>query len=349
MNLNKYITKIDIMMFKYHQVLYGLRISVAFIFTLFLMKYFKFPDVSWVLITLIVVMGPISYFGNVLSRAKHRIIGTLLGAISGWGAIFIEQWSIIYMYVWCGIVIFLSSYLILGKRPYVGLLVNITLAVIVGSENYNTDIVLFRSVDIIVGCVLAVLFCALYSQRAFIHWRINIGKILDGFSIVYNTSTSQNLLEKPNIGKYQESMVDKIIILRSLVYPSIKESKLNNKLFEAIQFQLRNILYLVNLINTSYWCDHNSHLNIIYSIPINEYKKNISKEFEILSNLMITGNPGCDFYNRDTLSTMLKMEFDVHDISHTSMNIYLWLNVELTKELITLRKLMLYSLIFSKS
>ena len=64
---------------------------------------------------------------------------------------------------------------------------------------------------------------------------------------------------------------------------------------------------------------------------------------------MITGNPGCDFYNRDTLSTMLKMEFDVHDISHNSMNIYLWLNVELTKELTTLRKLLIYSLMLSKS
>ncbi len=41
------------------------------------------PEGTWPLITLVVVMGPISFWGNVVPRAFQRIGGTILGSALG--------------------------------------------------------------------------------------------------------------------------------------------------------------------------------------------------------------------------------------------------------------------------
>lgn len=87
----------------------------------------EIPEGSWPLITLVVVMGPISSWGNVFPRAVQRIGGTLFGTIAGLIAIKLELFSLPFMLLWCAIVMFISGYLALGKHPYIALLIGITL------------------------------------------------------------------------------------------------------------------------------------------------------------------------------------------------------------------------------
>jgi uncharacterized membrane protein YccC len=51
---------------------------------LLLVRLLNVPEGTWPLITLVVVMGPISFWGNVVPRAFERIGGTIrLGARAG--------------------------------------------------------------------------------------------------------------------------------------------------------------------------------------------------------------------------------------------------------------------------
>ncbi|MEN1536883.1 FUSC family protein, partial [Pseudomonas aeruginosa] len=69
---------------------------------------------------------------------------------------------------------FLCGWLALGKKPYQGLLIGVTLAIVVGSPTGEIDTALWRSGDVILGSLLAMLFTGIWPQRAFIHWRIQL-------------------------------------------------------------------------------------------------------------------------------------------------------------------------------
>ncbi len=50
-----------------------------------------------------------------------------------------------------GAVMFCSAYFALGKRPYVGLLIGITLAVTIGAGNHDIEVALWRGLDVTIG------------------------------------------------------------------------------------------------------------------------------------------------------------------------------------------------------
>ncbi|MDF2153226.1 FUSC family protein [Vibrio sp. CAU 1672] len=327
-------------------MVHGIRIATAFVITLALTSYLQLPESTWILITLVVVIGPISYLGNVLPRAWHRTMGTMLGALSGVIAISLGQYALVMMYIWCGLVMFLSAYFAMGKRPYVCLLIGITLAVTTGAGNHDVEVALWRGLDVTVGCALAVLFCLIYPQRAFIHWRMRLGRTLQHFATIYHISTSPNILDKPDIERYQPRLMKEMNTLRTLISPSVKESKISGHLLEAIQVQVRNTLYSIELLNSSYWSDRSSHLNMLWSKPLTECQKTIEQEFYALSNLMFTGALTSEMSGQDIETSMQELKASMPKISgeEASINGYLWLNLKLMEDLISLRKLLIYSL-----
>jgi hypothetical protein len=67
-------------LYKHYRVVHGCRIALAFVLTFVLVRLLNVPEGTWPLITLVVVMGPISFWGNVVPRAFERIGGTVLGS-----------------------------------------------------------------------------------------------------------------------------------------------------------------------------------------------------------------------------------------------------------------------------
>ncbi|MBN0856836.1 FUSC family protein, partial [Pseudomonas aeruginosa] len=101
--------------------------------TFLLVRLLNVPEGTWPLITLVVVMGPISFWGNVVPRAFQRIGGTIVGSGLGLVALRLELISLKLMVLWCAAAMFLCGWLALGKKPYQALLIGITLSVVVGA------------------------------------------------------------------------------------------------------------------------------------------------------------------------------------------------------------------------
>ncbi len=168
MRLDRKISSLELLTYRHYRIVHGVRIGLAFILTFLLIRLLAVPEGTWPLITLVVVMGPISFWGNVLQRALQRIAGTVFGAASGLIALYLELYSLPLMLAWCGVVMFVCGYLTLGKRPYMALLVGITLAVVCGAGAGDMHTALWRSGDVIFGSLLALLFTSIYPQRAYI-------------------------------------------------------------------------------------------------------------------------------------------------------------------------------------
>jgi uncharacterized membrane protein YccC len=70
---DKPLSSFEIRLYRHYRVVHGVRIALAFILSFLLVRLLDVPEGTWPLITLVVIMGPISFWGNVLPRALERI------------------------------------------------------------------------------------------------------------------------------------------------------------------------------------------------------------------------------------------------------------------------------------
>jgi uncharacterized membrane protein YccC len=65
---DKSLSPFEIRLYRHYRVVHGVRIALAFILTFLLVRLLNVPEGTWPLITLVVIMGPISFWGNVVPR-----------------------------------------------------------------------------------------------------------------------------------------------------------------------------------------------------------------------------------------------------------------------------------------
>lgn len=63
MRLDRKISPFERLTYRHYRVVHGLRIGLAFVLTFLLIRLLEVPEGTWPLITLVVVMGPISFWG----------------------------------------------------------------------------------------------------------------------------------------------------------------------------------------------------------------------------------------------------------------------------------------------
>lgn len=201
MRADKSLSPFEIRVYRHYRIVHGTRVALAFLLTFLIIRLFTIPESTWPLVTMVVIMGPISFWGNVVPRAFERIGGTVLGSILGLIALQLELISLPLMLVWCAAAMFLCGWLALGKKPYQGLLIGVTLAIVVGSPTGEIDTALWRSGDVILGSLLAMLFTGIWPQRAFIHWRIQLAKSLTEYNRYLSICILTELTRTPTSGK----------------------------------------------------------------------------------------------------------------------------------------------------
>ncbi|CAI2471357.1 FUSC family protein [Serratia ficaria] len=260
MRLDRKISPFELLTYRHYRIVHGVRIGLAFILTFLLIRLLEVPEGTWPLITLVVVMGPISFWGNVLQRALQRIAGTVFGAASGLIALYLELYSLPLMLAWCGGgVMFLCGYLTLGKRPYMALLVGITLAVVCGAGAGDMHTALWRSGDVIFGSLLALLFTSIYPQRAYILWRMQMADCLQNAGRIYSAYLSPNVIERPRLEPQLKDLLNQVVKLRGLIVPGSKETHIPRAVFEAVQTLSRNLVCTLELLADAYWASRETH------------------------------------------------------------------------------------------
>lgn len=181
MRADKSLSPFEIRVYRHYRIVHGTRVALAFLLTFLIIRLFTIPE-STAAGHHGGDYGANLVLGNVVPRAFERIGGTVLGSILGLIALQLELISLPLMLVWCAAAMFLCGWLALGKKPYQGLLIGVTLAIVVGSPTGEIDTALWRSGDVILGSLLAMLFTGIWPQRAFIHWRIQLAKSLTEYN-----------------------------------------------------------------------------------------------------------------------------------------------------------------------
>lgn len=345
MRPDKSLSPFEIRLYRHYRIVHGVRIALAFILTFLLVRLLDVPEGTWPLITLVVIMGPISFWGNVVPRAFDRIGGTILGSVLGLVALKLELLSLPLMLLWCAAGMFLCGFLALGKKPYQALLIGITLAVVVGAPAGDMHTALWRGGDVILGSLLAMLFTGIWPQRAFLHWRIQMAHYVTQFNRVYQAGFSPNLVERPRLDKRLQQMLNDVVKMRALITPASKETHIQKSIFEAIQTVNRNLVCMLELQINAWWASRDSHFVMLNAHTLRETQQMTQQTLLTIAHALYEGNPQPIRANSERLNEIaaeLRQLIDSREgdsLVETPIHGYVWLSSELARQLELLSQL----------
>ncbi len=339
MRADKSLSPFEIRLYRNYRVVHGIRIALAFVLTFLLVRLFHVPEGTWPLITLVVIMGPISFWGNVVPRAFERIGGTILGSALGLVALKLELMSLPLMMLWCAAAMFLCGWLALGKKPYQALLIGITLAVVVGAPAGDMHTALWRSGDVIIGSLLAMLFTGIWPQRAFLHWRIQMANYVTEFNRLYQTGFSPNLLERPRLERRLQKVLNDVVKMRGFITPASKETHIQKSIFEGIQTVNRNLVCMLELQINAYWASRGSHYVMLNAHTLRDMQQMTQQTLLTIAHALYEGNPQPILANNEKLNDIvtelrqLVNDYKGENLAETPMHGYVWLSMELARQL----------------
>lgn len=339
MRPDKSLTSFEIRLYRHYRVVHGCRIALAFILTFLLVRLLAVPEGTWPLITLVVIMGPISFWGNVVPRAFERIGGTIFGSALGLIALQLELYSLPLMLLWCAAAMFLCGWLALGKKPYQALLIGITLAVVIGGPTGDMTTALWRSGDVILGSLLAMLFTGIWPQRAFLHWRIQMASFVTAFNRVYQAGFSPNLVERPRLEKHLQTILNDVVKMRGLIVPASKETHIQKSILEAIQTVSRNLVCMLELQINAHWASRASHFVMLNAHTLKETQQMTQQTLLTIAHALYEGNPQPILANTERLNDIvaelrqLIQQDRSKNVAETPIHGYVWLSMELARQL----------------
>lgn len=345
MRADKSLSPFEIRLYRHYRMVHGVRIALAFILTFLLVRLLAIPEGSWPLITMVVIVGPISFWGNVFPRALERIGGTILGSALGLVALKLELMSLPLMLLWCAAAMFLCGWLALGKHPYQALLIGITLSVVVGAPAGDMHTALWRSGDVIIGSLLALLFTGIWPQRAFIHWRIQMASYVTELNRLYQTAFSPNLLERPRLERRCQKILNDVVKMRGLIAPASKEIHIQRSVFEGIQTINRNLVCMLELQINAFWASRSSHYLMLNAHTLRDMQQMTQHTLLTLVHALYEGNPQPVQANSEKLNEIvaeLRQLVNHHkdgSLAETPMHGYVWVSMEMARQLELLSRL----------
>ena len=224
-------------------VLHAIRLGIAVLSALLLNKLTHLPHGEWTTITVFVILGLLQYQGAIYTKAKERILGTLLGVVVGLGFIWLSKdigdWLWLY-YLSIGIISGIIGYVAVKQLGYIGLLTGITMLMIVSSPDQNNIAQdgLYRAFNILIGAAVAVAATLILPLKSTLMWRFLLANNLESCSNLYagvgDHIDAENLTHKP----FQYAEVTTLPDIINPTYPassSIPDVPVNKGLIKELQ------------------------------------------------------------------------------------------------------------------
>ncbi|WP_201616211.1 FUSC family protein [Psychrobacter urativorans] len=229
--------------YQHADVLHAIRLGVAVLSALSLNRVTHLPHGEWTTITVFVILGLLQYQGAIYTKAKERVLGTLLGVIVGLGFLWLSQdiGTLLWLYyVLIGIISGIIGYVAVKQLGYIGLLTGITMLMIVSSPDHSNIAKdgLYRAFNILIGAGVAVAATLILPLKSTLMWRFLMASNLEACSNLYagvgNHIDAEALTAKP----FQYAKVASLPNIINSTYPvrsTIPDVPVNKALVKELQ------------------------------------------------------------------------------------------------------------------
>ena len=284
--------------YQHADVLHAIRLGVAVILALLVNKVTNFPHGEWTTITVFIILGLLQYQGAIYTKAKERVLGTLLGIGAAVGIVWFSQGVGTWLwvdYVIIGLMSGIIGYLAIRNLGYTGLLTGITMLMIVsdlGQSPIGQDGI-YRALNILLGTGLAVAATLILPLKSTLMWRFLLASNLDACSNLYarvgnHIDTAEELIDgavqyvNPTVFAVDGVPVNKALVtelqqinkrllaVRPHMAATTSESGIDKETIESIQRTHRNIIGTIDLLLTaaprlaSIEIDEDNHILLIH-------------------------------------------------------------------------------------
>ena len=281
--------------YQHADVLHAIRLGVAVILALLVNKVTNFPHGEWTTITVFIILGLLQYQGAIYTKAKERVLGTLLGIGAALGIVWFSQGVGTWLwvdYVIIGLMSGIIGYLAIRNLGYTGLLTGITMLMIVSDLGQSTigQDGIYRALNILLGTGLAVAATLILPLKSTLMWRFLLASNLDACSNLYarvgnHIDTAEELID--GAAQYVNPTVFAVPVNKALVIElqqinkrllavrphlaaTTSESGIDKETIESIQRTHRNIIGTIDLLLTaaprlaSIEIDEDNHILLIH-------------------------------------------------------------------------------------
>ncbi|NYR10230.1 FUSC family protein [Psychrobacter sp. BI730] len=262
--------------YQHADILHAIRLGTAVILALLVNKITNLPHSEWTTITVFIILGLLQYQGAIYTKAKERVIGTLLGIGTALGVLWFIQNAGAWLwidYALIGILSGIIGYLAVRKLGYTGLLTGITMLMIVsdlGNNSIGQDGI-YRALNILLGTGVSVAVTLILPLKSTLMWRFLLSSNLDACSSLYagvghHIDATDGVVDdsvqklNPVALPVKEVPVDRALVtalqqinkrllaVRPHIAATASESGIEKETLETIQRTHRNIIGTIDLL-----------------------------------------------------------------------------------------------------
>ncbi|MDB5979984.1 MAG: hypothetical protein JWQ69_999 [Pseudomonas sp.] len=236
--------------YRHARVIHAVRVSLGLLATIWLTTGINLPHGEWASITMLVVIGGLQHHGNIGKKAAERAYGTLIGAAVG--LLLIAQYAYfgipLLTYLAIAAVCGFFAYHAIGKGGYTALLSAITVFIVAGHGDNPVSDGLWRTVDILIGIVLALAFSFALPLYAVFSWRYKLASALRDCAAIHSRIVSGQSVTDDVYLKSMTRLNAAMVQLRSLMPSVSKEVRMSTTELDAIQRNLRMCISTLEIL-----------------------------------------------------------------------------------------------------
>lgn len=239
--------------YRHARYIHATRVGLGVLLSIAVTSGFGWPHGEWATISLLIVIAGLQHHGNIRKRAAERAWGTLIGAVAGLLIIVQQTWlgHLPLTYALTAIACGICAYHAIGKGGYIALLAAITLVIVVGHGDNNLLDGAWRTLNVLVGIAIALLFSFALPLYATYSWRYRLAEALRECARAYanlGQADAASSERSKHLGKLNTLLVQ----LRSLMPSVSKEIDVPVERLENIQRSLRICISTLELLNATH-------------------------------------------------------------------------------------------------
>lgn len=164
--------------YHYSRFFHALKLGLALLIAVTINAIWAPPHFIWSMVTIVVIMMSLPQVGGAIEKSLQRAIGTCIG--SAYGVMLVASldsyWMVMGLLI---LAVSLICFISAGRYSYAYLVSGFTIIIVIGDANHDTSEALWRTANILAGCLIAILVSLLvFPIRAKQDWRAQLSKAI---------------------------------------------------------------------------------------------------------------------------------------------------------------------------
>ncbi|WP_322014480.1 FUSC family protein [Paraburkholderia sp. J12] len=234
------------------RLIHSVRVGLAMLASILATTGIDIPHGIWSSVTVLVVIGGLQHQGNIRKKAAERSLGTLLGAGIGLTLIVVQSFthSLWLTYVLMSVAAGVCAWHAIGKPAYVALLTAITMCIVAGHGDNLIDTGLWRTLNVMIGIVIALVFSFALPLHATYSWRYSLADNLRDCARLYARIVRGERVDADEQVRIFMRLNSRLVQLRALMPSVSKEIDVPVARLEQIQRLHRALLSALEMMST---------------------------------------------------------------------------------------------------